>query len=148
MSSVCFAPFIAVAFLGQALPDEAEVAAFFGQAFGKEYAITMSYGAIRKTPDWTDDAENPPISAKKAAKLATAIKDSLAKDNKEPKWELTSLSLLKFEGKWVWLATFTPENEVPLFEPRQATDLHDNFPQLTLPVLMDGTVLRPKFKEK
>lgn len=147
MSSVCVASFIAIALLGQDLSDGDEVATFPGQAFGKKYTITMTYAVIKNTPDWTDSQENPPVSAKKAVKLATSLKDSLSKGNKKSHWELTHLTLMKIEGKWIWLATFTPGGEELLAALSQEADLEGSFPQLTLPVLMDGAVIKPKFEE-
>ena len=114
---------------------------------GNKYTVSLNHETIQKTPDWADDQENPPISARKAAKLATEMKDSLAKGTKASNWKLDSLSLMKIEGKWLWTATFTPRDEELLAELKHATDSQDGFPQLTLPVLMDGTVIKPKFEK-
>ena len=147
MSSIFAPSFFVLALLGQAASDEADVAKFAGTFLGNKYTVSLNHAAIQKTPDWSGDEENPPISARKAAKLATEMKDSLAKGTKASNWKLSSLSLMKIEGKWLWTATFTPGDEELLDELRHSTDFQDDFPQLTLPVLMDGTVIKPEFEK-
>ena len=147
MSIVQAATFIAFALLGQADSDEAEVAQLVGQAFGKKYIVTVTDAAIQKTPDWDDDAENPPVSAKKALKLATAMKDSLVKDSDKFKWEMRSLSLMEIEGKWLWTATFLAMKQGALSEPVPVSEGEEDLNHLSLAVLMDGTVIKPVIED-
>lgn len=144
MSIVQATAFIAFALLGQADSDEAEVAQLFGQAFGKKYIVTVTDAAIQNTPDWDDDAENPPVSAKKAMKLATVMKDSLVKDSDKFKWEMRSLSLMEIKDKWLWVAHLQAMENGPLSsEPVAASEGHKDPHYLSLVVLMDGSVIKP-----
>jgi hypothetical protein len=123
-------------------PDVTEVvqsdysAQYPSHFFGKDFETAVTSEALKKTPDWHDEQENPPVSARKAMKLATGVKDSLLKDS-STKWKLIGLCLdAQFEKKWVWLVSFSPEPQVTDAD-QPPTDL------ITVVVLMDGTVLGP-----
>jgi hypothetical protein len=106
-------------------------------ALGKQYTVRISRSALAKSPEWEDDAENPPLSAKSAIKFANEMKDSLVKDSNGYKWTLKSLSLMPGEtGKWYWLAEYTAGFHQP------STGIHIPH-NLRLAVLMDGTVIKP-----
>jgi hypothetical protein len=66
---------------------------------------------LNNTPSWDRNAENPPVSARAAIKLATAVKDSLVKDSPHSKWRFRCLHLeykdLPAIGrKWYWRIRF------------------------------------------
>jgi hypothetical protein len=110
-------------------------------AFSKQYKVTITDEAIEKSPAWKDDAENPPLSAKKAIKLADAMKDSLVKDSKDRKWKLTSASLEPLgDGKWYWLVSYEAE-----FQGGMSTGIA---PNLRLVILMDGMAIKPAIKDE
>jgi hypothetical protein len=108
-------------------------------AFSKQYWVTIPREALDKSPSWNDDADNPPLSARKAIKLATQMKDSLVKDSKDFKWVLSTASLEPVgDDKWFWLINFEAQFQGGLL------DGHPHF--LRLVVLMDGTVIKPQVK--
>lgn len=146
MSWLCAAPLIAVALLGRGETDEAVAAKFSSQAFGIKYKVTVTPSALHRTPDW-DNAENPPISAKKAATLATAMKDSLVNESRDVNWELKSLGLVKVQQKWLWTVRFEAKNEMPLADPIREASTWREIQYLMLVVLMDGTVIRPTVEQ-
>jgi hypothetical protein len=51
----------------------------------KQYVVTIPVAALEKSPAWTDDAENPPVSARKAIKLANEMKDRVVRNSNEYK---------------------------------------------------------------
>jgi hypothetical protein len=105
-------------------------------AFGKRYVVTISQPALDESPEWDAEADNPPLGARKALKLATDMKNSLVEDSEKFKWRLESLSLKPVpSGKWYWLANYEawPRGQ---FEGRTE--------RLRLVVLMDGTAIQPE----
>jgi len=111
----------------------------YSYAFSKQYVVTISDDALQKSPAWAEEAENPPVSARKAIKLADGMKDSLVKDSKDFKWTLRSASLQPAgAGKWFWLVYYEAEFQ----------GVSTGIPNyLRLVVLMDGTVIKPDVKE-
>jgi hypothetical protein len=104
-------------------------------AYGKAYDVNLSDDDIQKTPAWKQDDENPPLSARRAVRLATKMKDSLGKDAKQ--LEFGGLALEQFSGRWYWTVRFAgdPENDRMMA------------PHLFLVVLMDGTVPKPESRD-
>ena len=100
----------------------------------KQIVVTVTHAALEKSPSWGVDADNPPLPARKALKLADEMKDSLVKDKDGYRWALRSLSLKQMDDeKWIWLVEYWLAGTyagVP--------------PTLTLAVLMDGTVVKPE----
>ena len=66
---------------------------YHSYAPSKHYKVTITTQALEKSPAWKGDAENPPLSASKAIKLATDLREKLEQDTKEYKWRLGSASL-------------------------------------------------------
>ena len=127
---------IAVAFLAPVVRAEVTI---YSYAFSKQYVVRVSNEALKESPSWKDDAENPPLSAKKAIKLANDMKDSLVKDGKSFKWILESASLKPARGdRWYWLLNYEVEFEGAHVGPPQ---------NLRLIVLMDGTVIKPEVRK-
>jgi hypothetical protein len=129
---------VAVAFLA---PDDRARTIINSYAFSKQYTVTITDEALKQAPSWKDDAENPPLSARKAIKLADDTKDSLVKDSKDYKWVLRSASLELVPdsgGKWFWLVNYEAEFQ------RGGSGVPFG---LRLAVLMDGKVVKPEVKE-
>lgn len=105
---------------------------------GKQYTVSVSKDMLEKSPRWMEPDENPPISARRAIELATAMKDSLVKDSDSWKWKLRSASLEPIDGHWFWEISF--EGKFDGF-------LEGRPPNLRLVVLMDGTVVKPLVKD-
>jgi hypothetical protein len=78
-------------------------------ALGKRYRVTITYAELDNTPRWSEDEENPPLSAKKALQVANKMKDSLVKDDEKHKWTLESLTLTPAgKSRWYWVVTYEP----------------------------------------
>jgi hypothetical protein len=127
----------AVAFLAPVV--RAERITIYSYSFSNQYVVRVSGEDLEKSPSWKDDAENPPLSAKKAIKLANEMKDSLVKDGKDFKWILESASLKPARrDRWYWLLNYEVEFQ----------GAHTGAPiQLRLVVLMDGTVIKPEVRK-
>ncbi|HVX10207.1 MAG TPA: hypothetical protein VHC22_03295 [Pirellulales bacterium] len=95
--------------------------------------------AIRKTPAWDrDKSDSPPVSPRKAVRLAEKMRKSVVKDDTR-EWEIPNMHLI-FEGDHcVWCVTFRTEPHLP-----EAGLV--SFDEVTVFVLMDGTVVKPKLK--
>lgn len=84
-----------------------------------------------------ESEENPPVSASKAIRLATKVKESLVKDNERCHWRMRSIDLQECGGDyWYWVATYEA-----MFQGARATSGPPI--QLRLIVLMDGTAITP-----
>lgn len=106
-------------------------------ALGKCYSVTITEEALKNAPAWKEDAENPPVSPRSALKLATEVKDKVASDNKDWKWQFESASLKHLEGdRWYWLVSFEAR-------PKGDVSIAGVAPNLRLVVLMDGTAIKP-----
>ncbi|HEV8003995.1 MAG TPA: hypothetical protein VGP63_29285 [Planctomycetaceae bacterium] len=109
---------------------------FHGHHFGKSYNVAVTCEVLKKAPVWDESrAENPPISARKALKVATDFRKTLIPDSPKWRWELKFLALHKTDGRWYWLADFLV---VP-----QPGGIDGESPDFFVAVLMDGTVVKP-----
>lgn len=108
---------------------------FSSYAIGRKFDVSFSE-EIEQTPKWKEDAQDPPVSARRALELAEARKSELVRDECGLVWGLRSLELAPEGDDWYWLAAFEahPEKAGPL----------DFAPDLLVVVLMDGTVPRHK----
>jgi hypothetical protein len=113
-----------------ALPRAIEAETWGANAFGKAYSIIVTGEDLKKTPIWDQSAENPPLSARKALKLATDSRKALIPGRADREWKLEYLGLRETEGRWYWLAHFEAL-------PRHA-DFTGTPPALYVAVLMDG----------
>ena len=72
-------------------------------AFGKVYHVAVTRAVLDKTPVWKEDADNPPLSARKAIKLADEARARLFKDTDEWEWHRESMELNDAGGgRWYW----------------------------------------------
>lgn len=107
------------------------------------FTLTVTDTDLRNTPSWTGTG-NPPLSARKAIRLLTPVKDSLVHKEKGFKpWRLESISLKQGDhvpNKWYWLATYEA-----WIEPQGGFGTGGPY-TLYLVVLMDGRVIKPASK--
>jgi len=110
-------------------------------AFDKVYIVDITREALDKSPAWENDADNPPVAARKAIQLADAMKNLLVKDTADHKWKLSFASLMPAGGnKWYWQIGYEAE-----FQGGAATGIPHH---LYLAVLMDGTVVGPEVRQR
>jgi hypothetical protein len=121
------------------LPSDQPATSISSRAFGKSYVSRITGAHFARSPKWEDDAENPPLSAKKARDLAEKMKDSLVKDSKKWKWHLPSLELCHMFARWFWVAKYHATFQGAYSGPPQT---------LYIVVMMDGTVIQPDVTER
>lgn len=103
------------------------------------FKIEITEEAIQKTPAWRDENDNPPISVRRAIRLADGLRDKLVKDTTEWRWRLETASLVPWwpdlpSGRWFWEIRYHAYNEGGYTGPSN---------DLNLVVLMDGSVIQP-----
>jgi hypothetical protein len=101
------------------------------------YEVHVRDEDLLKAPEWKADADNPPVSARKAIRLASQAKDTLVKDTPMYKWEFAKADLCLDQDtqRWYWLI---------LFEGRLRNgEAEEDAPTRLIGVLMNGTVLKP-----
>jgi hypothetical protein len=108
---------------------------YFSYTSGKQYVVEVSREALEKSPAWKDDDENPPLSARRAIRLANAMKGSLVKDSDDYKWQFETAALTSDSGKWYWVIRYEAHFQRGVSSGPRAF--------LRIVVLMDGTVIKP-----
>lgn len=98
----------------------------------KQYTVTILRAAVEKAPAWKADADDPPLSARKALRAAAAALAQLVPERRDENWKLAALELTPVDGGWVWTAAYKPL--ILVATPRS---------HFRLTVLMDGTVIDP-----
>jgi hypothetical protein len=127
------APLVALVAPAVQTPREIEL---YSLAFGKLYRVTVPEAALDRAPVWKEDADNPPLSARKAIKLAGEARERLFKDSEDWVWHRQSVELCDAGGgRWYWTVTYRAYN----------TDIvyYVHLPEVHFVVLMDGTVVEP-----
>ncbi|HVA45004.1 MAG TPA: hypothetical protein VNH11_01340 [Pirellulales bacterium] len=108
------------------------------RAFGKTYKSRMAHDALLNSPTWDKEkADIPPVSPRKAIRLAEKMRNSVVKAPDDWEWHTVDLHLFLEGDHCVWHATF---QAMPI-EP--AAGLVPRHEEVTLIVLMDGTVIEP-----
>jgi hypothetical protein len=111
-----------------------------GYAFGKAYSITIRNEDLKKSRDWDQAvAENPPLSARRALKLATEYQRALIHSPTDWEWHLDCLGLRQREAGWYWLAHFEASQK-SVYGVGPAPDLY-------VAVLMDGSVVKTTVRD-
>ena len=106
-------------------------------AFGKTYTSRADPDVLSRSPWWDETEESPPVSPRRALKLADKMLRSIAKAPDGWKWRVTNQRLFIWGNMCLWHVMYEAvpiEPEAGLLEP---------FHEITLIVLMDGTVVKP-----
>ena len=105
----------------------------------KDYASCAAYDAILKSPAWNQEAESPPVSPRKAIRLAEKMLKSVVKAPDGSKWQVADLRLRFVGDHCAWQVTFrASELEAGL------VDSHE----VAMFVLMNGAVIKPKVADE
>jgi len=104
---------------------------------GTYYYFEFNHTILKSEPFWAEDKSFPPMSPRKAEKLARAYLTKLIPDKLD--WETKSISLdFKQKGKWVYLVRFKAKKENKI-----------TYHLMRIPVLMSGKIVDPRIvKEK
>jgi len=114
----------------------------------KRGVLRLNNNAILRTPKWTTESPNPPVSAKQAIAKASVVARQMLKDDDRWFWGLASAALTPLSPEnpgdkqtpdcWYWLITYEAFSTGGMTGPSQ---------QLEVAVLMDGTVVRPTIED-
>jgi hypothetical protein len=133
LGSVC-------AILMASAPRTTHAQTYYSYAFSKQYTVEITRENLKATPDWKENEEHPPLSARKAIVIATKLKDKLVKDSDDFTWKLQHASLTPADDdKWYWLVHFDAEFQ------GVSTGIPNH---LRLVVLMDGTAIEPTVRNQ
>jgi hypothetical protein len=113
-------------------------------AFGKTFTSKIDPVAFVKSPGWNQDkTDSPPVSARKAIRLAKKMRDSVVQAPDDWQWHATTLLLfLSADTHCAWHVTF---QAVPV---ELEAGLVPDYQEVTFIVLMDGTVVKPSVADK
>jgi hypothetical protein len=105
----------------------------------RRFIVTVTDEMLQKSPKWKADAPHPPLSARKAIRLATELKKKLVADTKVYEWKFLTAKLCRDSDpeidRWYWRVEFEAKVR-PGLPP-------DDPKELVVIVLMDGTVVQP-----
>jgi len=103
---------------------------------GKSFISEVTKEQLIEAPAWRSQDDFPPLSPRKADQLATAKFNELLEDRKDWRRDSISLNEIGDGSHWIYVVEF---------------NYHGDLGGLVLPyriiVLMDGTVVEPKFSE-
>jgi hypothetical protein len=100
---------------------------------GFRYVVRISEEDAEKLPSWNEEADEAPLSTRKAMDIARANLNRLV-PNRNEKWLLRDVTLNRIlRDKWIYEITFMPEE----------IHLGDDF-MFTLFVTMDGRIVEPE----
>ena len=125
----------------------ADELAYYSYDGEKVFVATITEKSLTRSPVWSHGDANPPLSARKAMRLAEGVRSMLVENNSKRSWHLVSVALVpddpeeaKTPGdlantrRWFWLLTY----ECFLDGWTGPPDM------LQIPVLMDGVVVTPR----
>jgi hypothetical protein len=120
-----------------------------GEFRGKAFISEASAAQILKTPTWPAKKQSPPLSPRKAEKLATKRLHSLLHELKDPaEWDRGNICLedvgvpdAKPRGDHYWIYIIS-------FRCCSGNSAPSEFGLLNIVVLMDGTAIQPKFADQ
>lgn len=111
------------------------------RTFGKTYKSCLTGNdlrdAIRNSPAWDQETESPPVSPRKAIKLAEKMRKSVLKTPDDWGWRPMDVRLLLLGDRCVWHVTF---QATPIAPDAGLIPPHE---EITLIVLMDSAVIKP-----
>src|SRR5262245_18407558 len=79
---------------------------FPSKAFGVSYETTIPDAVLEKTPEWKEESENPPVSARKALTLAEKKMKQMVKVPDDWTGNLDVMALNRKGLRWFWRAQF------------------------------------------
>jgi hypothetical protein len=102
---------------------------------GKRYDFNITHPQLDETPSWTEDAESPPLSPRKAIAVASACLPKLV-PNAE-KWRFAALHLdpVGNKEKWIYVVEFHAPHPPGVFDGPVRT--------MNIVVLMNGNPVQP-----
>jgi hypothetical protein len=113
---------------------------FENRLFDKTYVTDITRHDVWKNPNWEERDENPPVSARRAIRMARKARDSVALQDGYA-WMVREASLQPDGGNWMWRVTFDAYSLEPVLGQTPEADPDQN--AITILVFMDGTTSQP-----
>jgi hypothetical protein len=128
---------IILAFAIQVRADLVQSYSLLSYVAGKRFTSTVTRDQLLKSPAWSLQDDLPPLSPRKADRLATAKFHELLKDTKDWRRDRISLEDMGDGIHWIYVVEF---------------GYHGDIGGLMIPykilILMDGTVVEPKVSDE
>jgi len=102
---------------------------------GKKYEFHIPDQDLQKTPAWTANQQNPPLSARRAMEIARTEISMLLPNGKD--WRLYEVTLRPIDDHWVYLVQFLE----PLRGDGNGQQLSSGFQVV---ILMNGVAVMPR----
>ena len=102
---------------------------------GKRYDFSITHAQLDETPAWTQEAENPPLPARKAIAQARECLPKVLTNAGHWRLGTVSLSEIGDKEKWVYVVEF--------IGPHPAGVVDGAVPTMKLVVLMNGVCVKP-----
>jgi hypothetical protein len=129
----------ALSLVSTAVADSVHNYSCYSYIDGKTFESQVSPEEIARTPAWLPEAENPPLSARRAIQTSRQQMEAIVADRSV--WRLDSVQLLDMGDHLHWMYLVEFERQYP----EDVAVYGDH--SLRILVLMDGTVITPKLKE-
>lgn len=110
-------------------------ASYLSERTGTRYDFTVTHAQIQRTPDWAEDADNPPLSPRVALARARADLRTFLPDAAQWRHPEISLKEVGAPHKWIYIVKF--EGPLPPNMSDGPVDI------MRVIVLMDGTAIKP-----
>ncbi len=114
---------------------------YYWNSLGEESRVDVEIdeSLTSRQPKWESNEANPPVSARYAVLKANSFIKTKFPSIPKREWSFVSANLTPLDlkkAKWCWVVRFDQQPEVG------TTETHS--PQLSIFVLMDGSVLEPR----
>lgn len=128
-----------LSFVASAIGDEVHDYSSYSTVDEKAFESKVSSDVVAKTPTWSPEAENPPLSARRAIRVARKQMEALV--HNPSVWRLDTIQLLDMGDHLHWMYIVEFERQYP---PDFAV-YGDH--SLRILVLMNGVAITPRPKE-
>ena len=118
---------------------------YFSFANGTSFNYRVTVKRMQAVPSWKDDAEHPPLSARRAIQLASDFRRRMVIAQKDHEWKFESAKLLPVDveaNQWVWVIRFEEWPNDSRFD--NGLGAGGMMGEFEVVVLMDGTVVQPE----
>jgi hypothetical protein len=130
---------VVLSFVASAIGDEVHDYSSYSTVDEKHFESQVSRDEIAKTPVWLPEAENPPLSARRAIEAARKQMEALVHDRSV--WRLESVQLLDMGDHLHWMYIVEFARQFP-----EDVAVYGDF-SLRVLVLMNGAVITPRLRE-
>lgn len=129
-------------------PDCDYALEYYSFANGTSFNYRVTVKQMQAVPAWKEDADHPPLPARKAIRLARDFQRKSVTARKDHTWKFESAKLLLVDVKanqWIWVIRFEEWPDEPQIE--NGVGVGGMMGEFEVVILMDGTVVQPETTE-